>query len=938
MPQLNAENLTYLGFPSSLPSSRQLSFIKTAHSPHVNLGDFKQLHEVLTSEKRIIDSTQKLSADQSRASNAIRDWGYAEGDDLGDVLAKVSQLFDYLASAELAYAEHSTQYRLKFKEIRTMEENLSSLRRSRDQQGGKIEAQERKVSKMKEEHKDLPAAKQRLRELRDEMVGLENSVMTEDTRLGDFKRSAMREGLSLKLGALLELSEKTTVIAELGKLMVDELPTQRTQPGAPRAHYDGYDRTNYLLQEAQRCLQGVTFNPAPISELHGTDGTDSATQHPQRYSGEETGVHSNDFGHEDPSHLQQHQYGSMASFQTPASSAFAQQGSATDSPYQNSPRTSTSASHSNIAAYSNEQSNNMNAPLTLASPQLNPLPDFRRLSFGGTTPRGEEPPSSSSVPPSHLAPPVGSQSPVVPDTPVSGYQSNTPALAPPSQQEGWGTNRTSLAYLGEAPSSDGGHGDIEAREAQQAFEDEARAKDSENGHEQRKGEFGEGSAPSRSYADSSVGKRDEGLATISEAMLETSPGVSQPSTFPIPSPDVPSDVQPQSSIDSSIHEIAPVTEKETQAPQPQPQTREYQPLLDSALPPSSAPVPRPQTPPPPPQVAEPSSPRSPNTPVVASPPTHINPLPIPSPLHVPIPQNSPLPHFNPPPSGFEPRPITPRSASGNTRQPISIKPQPGTSLGSRHGDIVVAGPTQTPQFIPAASSPGLRGDQTPASSGYFTPTGTIGGGTTPTGEGGKRTISAGAFRRPVGAPVPISSSVAGVNVNGGRSFAPSGYNVVPIPGNPGFGPGPDAGPSDAEQIAQSWRSTSVPVAPEAYGQPIDDVPTPSFDTRPLQVNKNRMSMGGLPRPGTVPPNLSNAGHVRSSSQPIPPPSPGLRRSSEEPRNYETGSNISHAAPSYHSYAPPHPPQQSIATPPPMSPTSPTGSAGFGSNRFVTRLD
>ena len=82
---------------------------------------------------RLGNSTQKLSADQSRASNAIRDWGYAEGDDLGvsyltslisalhrliswlallqDVLAKVSQLFDYLASAELAYAEHSTQYR-----------------------------------------------------------------------------------------------------------------------------------------------------------------------------------------------------------------------------------------------------------------------------------------------------------------------------------------------------------------------------------------------------------------------------------------------------------------------------------------------------------------------------------------------------------------------------------------------------------------------------------------------------------------------------------------------------------------------------------------------------------------------------------------------------------------------------------------------------------
>ncbi|GAA5915542.1 uncharacterized protein JCM6883_000286 [Sporobolomyces salmoneus] len=907
-------------------------FTKIAHSPHVNLGDFKQLHEVLTSEKRSIDSIQKLSADKSRASNAIRDWGHAEGDDLGDVLSKVSQLFDYLAQAELAYAEHSVQYRLKFKEIRTMEENLSSLRRSRDQQGGKIEAQERKVSKMKEEHKDLPAAKQRLRELRDEMVGLENSVMTEDTRLSDFKRSSLREGLSLKLGALLELSEKTTVIAELGKLMVDELPTQRTQPGHPRAHYDGYDRTNYLLQEAQRCLQGVTFNPAPISEPYGNGaGTDSATQQSQRYSGEDSAVRSNDFGHEEPSNLQQHQYGSMASFQTPASSAFAQQGSAADS-YQNSPRTSTSASHSNIAAYSNEDgSNNLNAPLTLASPQLNPLPDFQRLSFGGATPRGEEPPSSSTSAP-YLAPPVGSQSPVIPETPVSGYQSNTTrALAPPQQEDGWGTNRTSLAYLGEAPSSDGGHGDIEAREAQQAFEDEAREKDPESGR--RQGEFGEQAAPSRSYANDSVGT--QGLATISEAMLEASPPVSQPATFPIPSPDVPSDVQPQSSIDSSIRESSPPGAKEESIPAPASPTqpREYQPLLDSVVPPPATPSIQPPTPAP--EVS--TTPRTPTSPVFATSPTvaHPAPLPIPSPLHVPVPSNSSIPHFVPPPSGFEPRPLTPRSMSGTPRQPISIKPQTAsaTSLGSRHGDIVVAGSNPTPQFIPSASSPNLS---TP--SGYFTPMGTT-GGTTPTGENGKRTISAGAFRRPGGGggTTPLSSSVTGINVNGGRSFAPSGYNVVPIPGNPGFGPSPDAGPSDAEQIAQSWRS-AVPVAPEGYGR-ADDVPTPSFDTRPLQVNKNRMSMGGIPRPGTVPPNLANMGHSRSSSQPIPPPSPGLRRSSEEPRNFETGSNVSHAAPSYHSYAPPHTPtQQSAPSPGPRTPVSPSGSAGFGSNRFVTRLD
>jgi hypothetical protein len=43
--------------------------------------------------------------------------------------------------------------------------------------------------------------------------------------------------MSLKLGALLELAEKTVVVGELGKLMVDEIPMERTEPGAPRALY-----------------------------------------------------------------------------------------------------------------------------------------------------------------------------------------------------------------------------------------------------------------------------------------------------------------------------------------------------------------------------------------------------------------------------------------------------------------------------------------------------------------------------------------------------------------------------------------------------------------------------------------------------------------------------------------------------------------------------
>ena len=84
---------------------------------------------------------------------------------------------------------------------------------------------------MREENKDLPEASQRLRENKQEMIGLEQAVINEETALSDCKRQQTRAALDLKFGALLELAEKTTIIAELGKLLIDSIPLDRTEPG-----------------------------------------------------------------------------------------------------------------------------------------------------------------------------------------------------------------------------------------------------------------------------------------------------------------------------------------------------------------------------------------------------------------------------------------------------------------------------------------------------------------------------------------------------------------------------------------------------------------------------------------------------------------------------------------------------------------------------------
>ncbi|KDE06603.1 hypothetical protein MVLG_03099 [Microbotryum lychnidis-dioicae p1A1 Lamole] len=241
---------------------------KVQHSNRVSLGpkELAPLADIIGAEKRLMDATQKLAIEGIKASTALKEWGVAEGPDLGDILTKISMLYDYASSAERAYAEHTGNARLHFKEIRTREEHLTSLKKSKETLGNKIENLDRKVSKMKEENKDLPASIHRLSEMRSEMIGLEHSVLNEESKLGDFKRSIVREAMSLKLGALLEMAEKMVVVAELGKLMIDEIPTERTEPGAPRAHYNSYDRTDELMQQAQRCIQDVVFNPVPLGE------------------------------------------------------------------------------------------------------------------------------------------------------------------------------------------------------------------------------------------------------------------------------------------------------------------------------------------------------------------------------------------------------------------------------------------------------------------------------------------------------------------------------------------------------------------------------------------------------------------------------------------------------------------------------------------------
>lgn len=244
--------------------------------------DLRPLQDLITAEKSVIVSLQRLSADYVKASEALRIWGSGEGEDLGDTLSASTTLLAQFATALSQYATHGHPMREYLKSIRTREENLDELKRRRKALSSKADTAEKKLGKMSPEHKNLHLQTDSLNVLRAEIRSLDSDIMTEEALLGDFKRTTTRQWMGLKFGALLECSEKGTIVGEYGKQVIAEIPEETTQPGMARSLYYGHLKTQSLVSEAHRCISEVHLStslaPGPSLSLPTYPPGSSTTQ------------------------------------------------------------------------------------------------------------------------------------------------------------------------------------------------------------------------------------------------------------------------------------------------------------------------------------------------------------------------------------------------------------------------------------------------------------------------------------------------------------------------------------------------------------------------------------------------------------------------------------------------------------------------------------
>ncbi|KAF9072303.1 hypothetical protein BDP27DRAFT_426372 [Rhodocollybia butyracea] len=230
--------------------------------------DLKLLQDVISAEKTVLISLQKLSVDFGKAAEALGLWGFGEGKDLRDILAASTNLLSQFSTAISNYASHEDTIRNHMKSVRSREEALHDLKKRRKALISKADAAEKKLSKTSRGHKNYGSQMDALDSLRKDIGVMDSEIMSDEASLGDLKRSKTKAWMGLKFGGLLECCEKGTIIGKFGQLIVAEIPEKYTQPGMLRSLDINSQRVNSLLGDATRCVGEVVFSAVGDSSTY----------------------------------------------------------------------------------------------------------------------------------------------------------------------------------------------------------------------------------------------------------------------------------------------------------------------------------------------------------------------------------------------------------------------------------------------------------------------------------------------------------------------------------------------------------------------------------------------------------------------------------------------------------------------------------------------
>jgi len=186
------------------------------------------LQNLIKANKDVITSIETLSADVSKAAEALRTWGSFEGDDLKDILNASAALYLLFAEALSKYAEIEGSARGQMKVLRGQEEHLAELRQERRHLISEAESIEQGRRSTLKKNGDLKAEADKLKT---QIEVMDTRITAGEVSLAALERSSLKAWMGLKFDGLVECSKKATIIGEMGNAVTMEISKVSSEPG-----------------------------------------------------------------------------------------------------------------------------------------------------------------------------------------------------------------------------------------------------------------------------------------------------------------------------------------------------------------------------------------------------------------------------------------------------------------------------------------------------------------------------------------------------------------------------------------------------------------------------------------------------------------------------------------------------------------------------------
>ncbi|RMJ21263.1 hypothetical protein PHISP_07866 [Aspergillus sp. HF37] len=242
--------------PGPPPRTRlNLATFRSMQGPEMS----RKMNRLIKMENNAISATESVGRERVSVAAQLSEWGEATEDDtISDISDKLGVLMAEIGDQEDIFAQSLEDYRTALKHIRNME---SSVQPSRDQRFRITD----EIQRLKYREPTSP----KLGTLEQELVRAEATNLVAEAQLTNLTRQKIKESFDIHLAAVIERSEKQTILARHARRLLHFVDDTPIIPGDQRRAYKHADDARNVLDDAENDLRSWVKSVEPIPSSAG---------------------------------------------------------------------------------------------------------------------------------------------------------------------------------------------------------------------------------------------------------------------------------------------------------------------------------------------------------------------------------------------------------------------------------------------------------------------------------------------------------------------------------------------------------------------------------------------------------------------------------------------------------------------------------------------